>query len=171
MTKPMMDLPMNTKSPTCGCGGPPKFIETTCPKCGEKGMRVRAGTVRYLLKDDFREDVQDKIYGLCLSPDCETSWYSQDGSHSFTTEQTDTPIWTKTGADPVYICYCNEITREMVADAVAKKGLRSYEEIVLHYRDEISSTCAVKNPSGQCCVDAFEKVIAEELKAYLKCNC
>jgi len=169
--KPLMDLPMDTKNHACTCGGPAQFIETTCPGCNEKGARVKAATVRYHLKDTFRTDTTDKIYGLCLSPDCEVSWYAQDGTHHFTTQQTDTQIWAKADADPIMACYCNEITRPMVADAVGKKGLRGMEEIILHYRDEMKSMCAVKNPMGRCCSEEFEKMIAEELEAYLRCNC
>jgi len=169
--KPMMDLPMDTKNRDCTCGGPPEFIETTCPKCGEKGARVKSGTVRYLLDDEHRKAVTDKIYGLCLSPDCEVSWYAQDGTHHFTTDQTQTPIWTKKDADPVMACYCNEITRQMVEDAVKKKGLRDMESIITHYRGEVQSTCAVKNPMGKCCTEAFGEMIDEALLDYLKCNC
>ncbi|QJB56420.1 (2Fe-2S)-binding protein [Pseudodesulfovibrio sp. zrk46] len=170
MTKPMMDLPMNTKSETCGCGGPPKTIETECPHCGQKGMRVRAGTVRYLLFDSYRDEVKDKIYGLCLTPDCMVSWYAQDGTHHFKTSQTMTQIWTKEDADPVYVCYCHEITRQMISDAIAKKGLRTIEEIINHYYGEMKCSCATNNPSGQCCFENFEKIIAEELKDYLGCS-
>lgn len=171
MTKPMMDLPMNTKSDKCGCGGPPAFIDTPCPKCGEKGARVKAGTVRYHLRDEFRTDAVDKIYGLCMSSDCEVSWYAQDGSHHFSIDQTETQIWTKKDADPVMACYCNDITREQVAWAINRKGLRTMEEIILHYRDEMQSMCAVKNPMGRCCSEHFEKMIAEELLESLRCKC
>ncbi len=169
--KPMMDLPMDTKNHSCSCGGPAEFVEAQCPTCGEKGARVKVGTVRYHLHTELRADATDKIYGLCLSPDCNVAWYAQDGSHHFTTSQTDTPIWAKADAAPVMACYCNEITKEMVADAVSKKGLRGMEEIILHYRDEMKSMCAVKNPMGRCCTDAFEAMLAEALKDYLACNC
>lgn len=171
MPKSMMDLPMDTKNRDCTCGGPAKQIETPCPECGEKGERVKAGTVRYLLRDTFRAEAVDTIYGLCLSPECSVSWYAQDGSHHFGIDQTDTPIWTKKGADPAYVCYCHEITAPMIAQAIDKKGLRTVEEIVLHYRGEMTCTCAVKNPSGQCCFEYFEQVIGEALKEYLSCRC
>ncbi|CCH49073.1 (2Fe-2S)-binding protein [Pseudodesulfovibrio piezophilus] len=171
MTKSMMDLPMNTKSTTCTCGGPAKYIETVCPCCGEKGMRVKAGTVRYLLTDTFREQAVEKIYGLCLSPDCSVAWYAQDGSHHFTVDQTDTPIWSKRGAEPAYICYCNRITREMIRHGVAVKGLRTMEEIVLLHRSEVTSACATRHPAGQCCEETFAQIIAEEVKESLGCRC
>ena len=170
MTKPMMDLPMNTKSDTCGCGGPPSHVDVPCPSCGAKGMRVKAGTVRYHLNEEFRGDAEG-IYGLCLSADCEVSWYAQDGSHHFTTAQTETPIWTKDGADPVYACYCNEITRDMVRYCVSRKGMRTPEEIYAHYLDgEPVCACAARNPSGQCCNETFEKMIGEELMETLRCK-
>lgn len=164
MSKSTMDLPMNTKNENCGCGGPPTHIDEPCPVCSEKGMRVKAATVRYHLYEAFRDDA-DGIYGLCLSPCCEVAWYAQDGSHHFTTEQTATPIWTKKGADPEYACYCNEITRDMVSHCVSVKGMRTMEEIFAHYLDEEPvCACAVKNPSGQCCTETFEKMISEELE-------
>jgi len=160
----MMDLPMDTKNHKCTCGGPPAFIETPCPGCGEKGARVKSGTVRYQLKDEFRKDAADKIYGLCISPDCKVSWYAQDGSHHFTTAQAGTPIWTKTDADPVMACYCNKITQPMVAEAVKEHGLTDMETIILHYRDKMESMCAVKNPSGRCCSEEFDKMIQAAVK-------
>ena len=170
MSKPLMDLPMDTKNHSCGCGGPASHVKTACPACGETGMRVKAATVRYHLHDEQRDAVTDRIYGLCLSPDCDVSWYAQEKDHHFTVAQTDTPLWTKKGADPVYACYCNEITKQMVEDAVAKKGLRGMEEIILHYRDTMKRACAATNPSGQCCEESFEAMIAEALKSHLKCN-
>lgn len=171
MTKPMMDLPMDTKNRECGCGGPPKVIETPCPECGAQGMRVKAGTVRYHLREAHRDKAVEKIYGLCLSPDCAVAWYAQDGTHHFTTDQTDTPIWTKTGADPKYVCYCNEITAPMIAEAIDRKGLRTMDEIVAHYRGEMQCACATRHPSGQPCCDEFEEVIREALVEYLNCRC
>lgn len=171
MTKPLMDLPMDTKNHDCGCGGPARYVETVCPECGETGLRVKAATVRYHLHEKLRADVTDRIYGLCLKPTCTVAWYAQDADHAFTTKQTDTPIWTKADASPVMACYCNEITRDMVYKAVAKKGLRTMEEIVGHYRDEMKRACAASNPSGQCCSESFEAMIGEALKEYLKCNC
>jgi bacterioferritin-associated ferredoxin len=164
------DLPMDTKNRDCTCGGPAKFVATSCPECGAQGMRVRAGTVKYLLHIMAREKAVDRIYGLCLTPDCSVSWYAQDGSHSFSVDDTDTPIWTKAGAEPVYACYCNEITRQMVIDAVEKKGLRTLEEIVAHYKGKTQTACAMKNPSGKCCEETFNAMITEALTNYLGCS-
>ena len=171
MPKPMMDLPMDTKNRQCGCGGPPKILEAVCPGCNEAGRRVKAGTVRFLLKEAFRGEAISPIYGLCLSPHCAVAWYAEDGTHHFTTAQTDTVIWTKADADPVMACYCNDITRPMVAEAISKKGLRTMEEIIGHYRGEARMACATRNPSGQCCSEAFEQMIKEELLEYLRCPC
>lgn len=164
MIKPMNDLPMDTKNRDCTCGGPPEFIETACPKCGEKGVRVKSGTVRYLLDSEHRTAVSDKIYGLCLSSDCAVSWYAQDDSHHFTTDQTATPIWTKADVDPIMACYCNKITKEMVFDAVKTNGLNDMQSIIEYYRDEMKSMCAVKNPTGKCCSEAFNVMIQEAPK-------
>jgi len=161
MSKPMLDLPMDTKNHSCTCGGPASHLEEKCPGCGQSGMRVKGGTVRYLLKGEHTKEAESKIYGLCLSPDCKVAWYAQDGSHHFTTQQASVPIWTKLDADPVYACYCNEITRPMVEEAVREHGLTSWESIVDHYRDDNICTCALKNPSGKCCSEAFEEMIAE----------
>ena len=164
MTKPMNDLPMDTKNRDCTCGGPPECIETVCPKCGEKGVRVKSGTVRYLLDDEHRIAVTDKIYGLCLTPDCAVSWYAQGGSHFFTTDQTATPIWTKADVDPIMACYCNEITKNMVFDAVKTNGLNDMQDIIEHYRGKMKSMCAVKNPMGKCCSESFNTMIKEAQK-------
>lgn len=159
MPKTMLDLPMDTKNRECGCGGPPEYIETPCPACGEKGMRVKSGTVRFLLDQDKRDQAVEKVYGLCLSPECEVSWYAQDATHHFTTSDTSTPIWTKKDADPVYACYCNKITEQMVHDAVKEHGYRDMEQVINFYRGKMKSSCAVKNPSGKCCSEPFAQMI------------
>lgn len=161
--KPMTELPMDTSGSSCG--GPPVLTETRCPRCGEKGRHVKSGTVRYLLNKEYKHDVTDKAYGLCLTSDCDIAWYAQDGSHHFTTGQAGTSIWTKNDTDPVMACYCNEITRQMVFDAVRNEELHDMQSIIIHYRGDIQSKCAVRNPEGRCCTEAFNSMINEAMAA------
>ena len=161
MTKTMHTLPMDTRDSESSCGGPPEYIDTNCPQCGKPGRRVKRGTVRHLLNKEFKGRVQDNVYGLCLSADCDVAWYAQAGTHHFKTNQIDTSIWTKSDTAPVMACYCNEITKEMVFEGVHEHGLHNMQSIIRHFRGEIQSKCAVRNPEGRCCTEAFNVMIKE----------
>ena len=156
---------MDTRNQKSSCGGPPEYVDTECPHCGEKGLRVKSGTVRYLLNKEHRDKAKAKTYGLCLTPDCDVAWYAEGETHHFITEQTYTPIWTKDNADPVMACYCNEITKEMVATAVKQHGLHDMVSIITHYRGKVDSKCAVRNPAGRCCTEGFNAMIQEALSS------
>lgn len=103
-------------------------------------------------------------YGLCLTSDCDVAWYAEDASHHFTTKQTDTQIYTKENASSVMACYCSEITRDMVFEAVRDHGLREMVSIIKHYRGEVKSKCAVRNPEGRCCTEGFNAMIQEAVE-------
>lgn len=164
--KTMTELPMDTRGQEGGCGGPPVYVDTPCPRCGETGRKVKPGTVRRLLHGEHKPAARAGAYGLCLTPDCGVAWYATEDNHHFTTAQTDTRIYTKADADPVMACYCSEITRDMVFDAVRDHGLRDMVAIITHYRGEVKSKCAARNPEGRCCTEGFNAMIREALQAF-----
>lgn len=159
----MIPLQMDTTEQESSCGGPPVYVDAPCPKCAEKGQRVKSGTVKALLNKSHRADVKDKTYGVCMTPDCDVSWYANDGTHHFTIADTATQIWTKSDAKETMACYCNEITKQMVTRAVKDHGLNDMVSIIKHYRGAVVSKCAVRNPAGRCCTEGFNQMINEAM--------
>ncbi|MDN5322569.1 MAG: hypothetical protein PWQ67_1023 [Clostridia bacterium] len=60
-----------------------------------------------------------------------------------------------------YVCYCNNVTEEDIANAIIGKGAASVDEVIKFTGAMKNSNCAVNNPKGTCCypdiVEVFKK--------------
>ena len=139
-----------------------------CPRCKQQGEIVRKLTVRSLLVSELKKRVMDIAYYLCMSSDCEVSYYSNAPDEIFTINDVKVPIWYNKSAHPKYACYCNKITDEEVIETVKETGLSERSEIIKHLREKIKCACTAMNPSGQCCTPLFPDAINIGLKARQK---
>ena len=131
-----------------------------CPLCGKEGWIVRGETVRKLVKPGLPAPFDR--YLLCCDPECAVVYYHPKGS---VFEQADVlvPVFFKTGAEPVYACYCSGITKAQVLEAVKKTGATRWSVIVKEITGAVPKCrCEEKNPLGKCCSDnAYAAAIAE----------
>lgn len=141
------------------------LVAPPCPKCSERGLLVRNLTVRSLLKTESKNKFSDNAYYLCMSTDCEVSYYSKEPNEVFTTKDVKVPIWYKKDVDPKYACYCNKITYEEAFNAVKETGLSEMSEVIEFLREKVKCACVAMNPSGQCCTPLFSEAINNGLDA------
>jgi len=146
------------------------LVAPPCPKCSERGLLVRNLTVRSLLKPESKNRFSDIAFYLCMSTDCEVSYYSKEPNEIFTTKDVKVPIWFKKDADPKYACYCNKITDEEAFNAVKETGLSEMSEVIEFLREKVKCACVAMNPSGQCCTPLFSEAINNGLDARIKEN-
>ena len=133
--------------------------EVPCPICGKKGMPVENVTVKYMVKKELMDKVSDDDdYSLCMSEECKVAYYTESNV-KFNKEDIKVPIHFKKDADPKYTCYCNNITEEQVIETVVNKGLDNMKDIIVSINGKVLSQCKVKNPTGQCCTQAFNEAI------------
>lgn len=142
-----------------------QLVAPSCPRCNKRGQLVRNLTVRSLLIPKAKKRVMDIAYYLCLSPDCEVSYYSKEPSEVFTTKDVKVPIWFKKDAHPKYACYCNKITDEEAFNAAKETGLSEQSEIIEFLREKVKCACVAMNPSGLCCTPLFSEAIINGLVA------
>jgi hypothetical protein len=150
----------------CACGDPAcgkaKHDETLpCPVCGEASVDLVAGdTVRKLLRPGLPA-AGDKYY-VCSNPACDAVYFSKAGLIYKQADVT-VPVFFKTGAEPVYACYCAGVTRAQVLDAVKKTGATRWSAIIKEITGAVPKCkCAEKNPLGKCCSEnAYVAAIAE----------
>ena len=147
-----------------------KLMAPPCPQCSQQGQMVRKLTVRSLLNSVLKNRVLDIAYYLCMSSDCEVSYYSNIPNEIFTTKDVKVPIWYKKDAQPRYACYCNKITDEETINAVKETGLSEQSEIIEFLREKVKCACVAMNPSGQCCTPLFSEAIINGLAAREKKN-
>lgn len=70
------------------------------------------------------------IMHVCMSEDCDVTYYSTKPSIKFNEQQVKVPLWFKKDADSKYVCYCNKVTEEEVINTVIKDGATNMQEIL-----------------------------------------
>lgn len=149
---------------TCACGNPacgkPAGHSQPCPLCGEASVDLVAGdTVRKMLKPGLPA-AGDK-YFLCSEPGCEAVYFSD----KLVYKQADVtvPVFFKTGAEPVYACYCAGVTKAEVIAAADKLRATRWAAVIREIKGSVPKCrCAETNPLGVCCSDnAYAAAIAE----------
>lgn len=132
-----------------------------CPFCGTQGEKVRQKTVASLVSVNLEEKVTEEKYWLCKNKDCKVIYYNNDTEQIFTNEQVKVPIWFKSYAEPVYACYCRDVTKDSITDAVLNKGANSLEEIQNITGANTGNECITKNPRGKCCGGTVKQMLEE----------
>ena len=149
----------------CACGDPacgkPHAESLPCPVCGEASVDLVAGdTVRKLLKPGLPA-AGDK-YFLCSAPGCDVVYFNKAGL-VYKQADVSVPVFFKTGAEPVYACYCAGVTRAQVIAAANKTKSTRWANVIKEIKGSVPKCrCAETNPLGLCCSDnAYAAAIAE----------
>ena len=70
----------------------------------------------------------------------------------------------KNNGDGDLICYCSELTRGEIKNAV-KKGYQTIADVRKYTGKNLTGQCAEKNPSGKCCGSEFLMEIKKAIAA------
>lgn len=135
-----------------------------CPVCGKQGTLVKNITVRHMAHDKLTEQVGDHDYFLCMSEECDITYYNKEFNIKLNKQQLRIPIWFKKDANPKYACYCSKVTEEQIIDAVVKDGATTMKEVLKITGAMSKAQCQKNNPLGKCChqiiQDAIDKGIS-----------
>lgn len=130
-----------------------------CPECGNPGISVPGTAVRYNLNLTANVVIHSNIkWSMCSNPNCTCSYFSKD--HKYKTADLIKPLWFKNNGDNAPICYCSDLTRGEIKDAV-KKGFQTINSVQKYTNKNITGLCEEKNPLGKCCRNVFLKTISE----------
>ena len=134
-----------------------------CPVCNTKGIEVKNITVKSLVVDEIANEINDDNYFICMNEDCNTVYFNLDGSIIYDKDQVKFPIWFKKGANPKYICYCNQVTEQQIIDAVLKDDGKNMKDIIKITGAMKNAKCEEKNPLGECCSPNIQEIINKAL--------
>jgi len=155
---------MTQKICACGdpaCGKPKGEHSLPCPLCGEASVDLVPGdTVRKLLKPGLPA-AGDK-YFLCSEPACDAVYFDGKGL-VYKQADVSVPVFFKTGAEPVYACYCAKVTKAQVVEAANRTRSTRWSAVIKAITGSVPKCrCAETNPLGACCSDnAYAAAIAE----------
>lgn len=127
-----------------------------CPICKSNSTYVPLETVKSILKDTS-ELIEEDIY-VCLNRKCEVTYFNT--KQYYVKEELKVPIWFKQNPTDSIVCYCYDITFEMIKEAV-EKGCQTKEDVIKYYKMENKKEdCIYYNPVGKNCNTLFENVIS-----------
>ena len=133
-----------------------------CPDCGMPGVKVYNKAVKYNLKKSARAKGDDRLsWNACLNPACKCSYFSR--GREFTTADLVKPLFYKDSSDNVPICYCSDISRGEIKEAV-KNGCRTMREVHKFTKKNKTGSCEKKNPLGKCCKQVFLRTINDNIE-------
>jgi copper chaperone CopZ/bacterioferritin-associated ferredoxin/CRISPR/Cas system-associated endoribonuclease Cas2 len=138
-----------------------------CPTCNKIGKKVFNSVFKSNVKPASLQKIDMKKQNyICYNSDCETVYYNENKmiiDHSELKRE----VWFKKVAKRKIICYCNNIDKEQIREAIKNYNFESWEDITSHYRKKVIEKCEVLNPTGYCCRDTFDKVV-NKLKKEIK---
>ncbi len=138
----------------------------TCPSCKAPGKFIPAITVASLTNEKI--DL-DKEYFLCLRPNCDTIYFTEDGI-VINKEQVKVPVWFKSKYDEYIVCYCRNIYLKDIVKAVIELDGNNDKKTVLEHLGKLNSLgmCIIKNPTGAPCDELFDNALVYALTIYNK---
>jgi len=128
-----------------------------CPQCGIPAISVNDKAVRYNLTNSRKNVMLENLkWSICLNPNCNCSYFSKQ--QTFYIDDLNKPLFYKDNNDNVPICYCSDLTRGEIKDAV-KKGKTTIDEVQDFTHKNITGYCEERNPLGKCCRNVFLREI------------
>lgn len=124
-------------------------VDNSCPICGNIGQRVKDITVDYQVKNIKDISLYGDQFFICLTPECETGYYSKDGK-VIRQGQLKSKIWFKKNvSSPIPVCYCANVMEEEILYHVAEAQCCStLDDIKRHTGAITGCECITKNPAG-----------------------
>jgi Copper chaperone len=136
----------------------------SCPICGERGVRVLKVTVATHVPERFWSLLSEGFY-FCKNPSCEMFYFNNTSKTYFLKDEVKTRFGLKERDPPRPICYCLQVTEEMIEEEILKKGCcDSLEDVVAFTRAGTGKWCLTTNPSGKCCKEYLPQVVEKYIE-------
>jgi len=130
-----------------------------CPLCSNVGIKIEEVTLKSMITENMKKEIiPDSEYYICSNPNCTVSYFCEN--NYFTVNDIKVSIWFKDSGLDVPICYCSNLTRGEIINAV-KNGCKTIDEVQEYTGKNITGKCVIKNPLGKCCRNVFLKTIEQ----------
>jgi hypothetical protein len=138
--------------------------QPACPSCGTIGRVVGDKTIQAILEPAQALSLLAVGRRFCGTPSCATVYYGDDG-RAITKDEIPIRVGLKEREDPIPLCYCFGFLVADVRREIAETGRCTISaRIKAEVRAE-RCVCAIKNPSGACCLGEVNRAVEEEQEA------
>jgi len=101
---------------------------------------------------------------FCRTSSCEVVYYGEDG-RAIAKRDVPVRVGLKEREDPVPLCYCFGFSRADVRDELASGGQCTIPARIAAEIRAGRCACAIKNPSGACCLGDVNRAVQGEQEA------
>ena len=146
---------------SCGCATQEQ-VTHVCPNCGNSGSNVDEITVKSQLKKEVRYNMHLRLdeFNFCTNPKCDTVYYSNDGSETFSQSNIKSKITIKNDDPKTPLCYCKKLLKENVT-LMIKNNEPDIPKKVKAIISDGKSFCEKSNPKGTCCTEDITSFLKE----------
>jgi hypothetical protein len=138
--------------------------QAACPSCGATGRPVADKTIRAILTPAHASSMLAVERRFCRTPSCEVVYYGEDG-RALAKRDVTVRVGLKEREDPVPLCYCFGFSRADVREELASGGQCTIPARIAAEIRARRCACAIKNPSGACCLGDVNRAVQEEQEA------
>jgi len=110
-----------------------------------------------MLKPELLDQVEDRQYRFCGSPQCLVVYFSPERCYS--TGDLRTRVGLKEKDDPLPVCYCFGFDVQALREEIKVKGFTTIPRRVSALVKARLCACEERNPSGACCLGELTKVV------------
>ncbi len=140
-----------------------KTLSKVCPMCGEKGLRVLKSNVGNHVDPSYWS-LLDNNFWFCPTRDCDMVYFNNVRKIYFLKGEVRVPVFHKESGRDRPVCYCFNVTEQMIWNEVYTKGCcDTLEDIVAYTKAGTGRWCPITNPSGRCCKEYLEPLVREIL--------
>ncbi len=130
-------------------------MSRVCPECRNTGKEVKNQTVNSLTKGETEAKESDNHY-ICLESKCDVIYFNK--WEIYRRADVNVPIWFKDDSETCPICYCSNLSRGEIIEAV-RRGKKTIPDIRNYTGKQNTGQCLTKNPIGSCCHNAIQDLI------------
>ena len=135
-----------------------------CPVNGARSKRVDSLTVKSLVRK-LPLGMPNTQYYFCDAPDCDVVYFALDvEAPRFRREDLIARIGAKEKGEPIPVCYCFGFARKDIENEIAETGFSTVADRITAEVRAGNCACAVKNPSGKCCLGEVRQVVQDCLQ-------
>ncbi|MDQ7028114.1 MAG: hypothetical protein Q9P01_17350 [Anaerolineae bacterium] len=130
-----------------------------CPTCSTKGKKVDGATVKSMLSVSLCQ-YRDVPYYFCREADCDTVYFTADGTQVFGTQDVRERVFQKEpNAGDVFACYCFRHTPDSIRAEIVETGVTTVVDEVNVGINAGQCACDWRNPQDSCCLGNVMKVV------------
>jgi len=142
------------------CSGNTCSSSKSCPKCHKQAKSVALQTIFHQLKFPDVLNVEEGEYYFCSDDNCLIAYFTAADKLIYKQQLS---VFAKENSRK--LCYCFNIDKAFYVDAVVNNKAETIKQFVIQKTKAGLCACAIKNPSGRCCLADFKKLTDDVLEA------